>query len=556
MLDTNNSEKQAEELKQRIQEETETSLEASLSSLPSYVSTLADLDGHIHSIEKKIQVRAQLPKKLNRFPFNRIKILECSILKVLELLFRDQRIVNESLIDVLKLTKKCIHQAQKEAVKAAQRMALQAQSEAGKVAQQMALQAQAEAVQEMKRSSLHQLGVIYYWVESTRWYPRNSGIQRVVRGLARALIEMGIKLIPIKWNQTTDQFCLIEEKECEHLAKWNGPKVSDWSPWSDPSQNSPYDWLLVPELVVDHSWANTQKIRDLASHYGLRSAAIFFDAIPWKMQSIYPTKITASHSRYMEELNEFEHVFAISDHSREDLYRFFTAIHKKTFNQKKRWLTCELPGEFQESKRNIQIKTRSSNLIKILCVSTIDPRKNHLNLLKAFQMATKQTTKQLELYLVGTDLICPAYSKKISKDIQKTSNVYWEKKPGDKRLHSLFEKCEFTIYPSIEEGYGLPIMESLWHARPCICHKTGAMAELAKRGGCLSVDLSDPNELTQAILLLVEDDKLRLKLAGEAISRPFKTWHDYAYEVATHLAMERSIPRFGSRKEKIESSDN
>jgi len=52
----------------------------------------------------------------------------------------------------------------------------------------------------------------------------------------------------------------------------------------------------------------------------------------------------------------------------------------------------------------------------------------------------------------------------------------------------LIENALFTVYPSLMEGFGIPILESLWHGKPCVCGGNGALGEVARGGGCLIVD--------------------------------------------------------------------
>jgi hypothetical protein len=120
--------------------------------------------------------------------------------------------------------------------------------------------------------------------------------------------------------------------------------------------------------------------------------------------------------------------------------------------------------------------------------------------------------------------------------------IYWERNPDDSRLREMYDSCDFTVYPSLEEGFGLPILESLWNARPCICRDSSAMVEVARGGGCLMVDTADAEKLAQAISRLVTDEALRTRLSNEAVTRPFKTWRDYALEVATDMVLEREVP--------------
>ncbi len=85
------------------------------------------------------------------------------------------------------------------------------------------------------------------------------------------------------------------------------------------------------------------------------------------------------------------------------------------------------------------------------------------------------------------------------------------------------------------EGFGLPITESLWHGRPCICADFGVMAEHARGGGCLTVDTRDAAALAEAIRQLATDASLRHRLAREAIERPLKTWREYADDIVLAL---------------------
>jgi glycosyltransferase involved in cell wall biosynthesis/SAM-dependent methyltransferase len=388
---------------------------------------------------------------------------------------------------------------------------------------------------------IHQLGVIYYWVDHTCTYPSNSGIQRVVRGLARALLEMGLRLIPVKWDRATSHLYAPTAEELLHLAQWNGPQPSAWTPWRDPLCSSMNDWLLIPELVSDPAGPDGKAIKQYASSQGLRGAWIFYDAIPWKMRDIYPPGVSNAHRHYMEGLNEFEQVFAISEFSRMDLAHFLSSTLMRTPDLDQRILACVLPGEFLEAARITEIKAESNEIKKILCVCTIEHRKNHLGLLEAFAKVVGQTEKPLELWLVG-GCPFPDLADQVNHCITPVPGIHWERNADDTRLHELYAECDFTVYPSIEEGFGLPILESLWNARPCICRGAGAMAEVAYGGGCLTVETTDSEALAQAILRLVEDDGLRLRLAREATTRSFKTWRDYAHEIAIHMATERHIP--------------
>jgi hypothetical protein len=118
---------------------------------------------------------------------------------------------------------------------------------------------------------------------------------------------------------------------------------------------------------------------------------------------------------------------------------------------------------------------------------------------------------------------------------EKNPRLKWLGVVEDERLRKLYREASFTVYPSIIEGFGLPILESIWHGRPCICSREGVMGELAAGGGCLTANVMDEQELADAIYRLATDKQLLLKLSQEAVSRNVKTWEVYTQELLSIL---------------------
>ena len=85
------------------------------------------------------------------------------------------------------------------------------------------------------------------------------------------------------------------------------------------------------------------------------------------------------------------------------------------------------------------------------------------------------------------------------------------------------------------EGFGLPILESLWHGKPCICGSNGALGEVAAGGGCVLVDQQNEDSLGKAIAMLLKDKDQYERLCAEARARRFRTWNDYIHRLLHHL---------------------
>lgn len=388
-----------------------------------------------------------------------------------------------------------------------------------------------------------ELGTIYYCVEHTGTFAHNTGIQRVVRGLARALIEAGCRLVPVRWDGR--RHCLYRplRAELEHLALWNGPSPDGWHADPIPSEFRPSDWMVMPELPVYPGGPDPKAIKSFSRASGLRVAWVFYDAIPWKMRDLYAPQWSLAHAQYMTALAGFERVLAISENSARDLRRFLATTSDRTPDLEHRVLACPLPGEFRESARIVSLAPERSGPVTILSVGSVEPRKNHTRLLHAFVMARETSDVVMELVLAGGCHLPEPAASEFRRLVAATPGVRWEENTDDVRLRELYDDCDFTVYPSLEEGFGLPIVESLWNARPCICRNQGALAEVAHGGGCLTVDTEDPEAIAAAIAELAGNAERRQQLAREAVARPFRTWADYARDVITLLVRERFVPR-------------
>lgn len=380
------------------------------------------------------------------------------------------------------------------------------------------------------------LGMVYFWIDATLEFSRNTGIQRVTRQLARSLTDIGVRLIPVKWDADAGSFGQVTRAELDHFSGWNGPQPGAWQEWVPPQQAGAGAWFLMPELPLNRSAAQRAAVLQAVRSHGLKCASVFYDAIPWKMRRIYPAPFADAHRAYMLELGEYDLVLPISAFSRDDLVDFLGAELPRPQSLADKIKAVPLAGEFAESPRATAGPTPHAGPLRVLCVGTVEPRKNHETLLRAYALARERTDVPLKLTLAGgSHSIEPALADRVRAFVAQHPDVTWEEEADDARLHQLHLESDFTVYPSIEEGFGLPILESLWYGRPCICADFGSMLEVAEGGGCLMVDVRDAEALADALVRLATQPDLRDQLVQECVSRDFKSWVDYGTEVATRM---------------------
>jgi glycosyltransferase involved in cell wall biosynthesis len=105
----------------------------------------------------------------------------------------------------------------------------------------------------------------------------------------------------------------------------------------------------------------------------------------------------------------------------------------------------------------------------------------------------------------------------------------------DTTVAAAYDACQFTVYPSLMEGFGLPVLESLAHGKPCVCSGRGALGEAARDGGCVALDSVDADALAAAIMRLRQNPSDLAALTDAARARTFRSWRDYATGLAAWL---------------------
>ena len=291
-------------------------------------------------------------------------------------------------------------------------------------------------------------------------------------------------------------------------------------------------WLLLPELLYGHG--RIDRFVAYARRHGMRIAAIFFDAIPIQHPEYCRPGLAGLHRNYMRELAQVDLVLPISEVSAAVWHEY---LGKEGLTSPK-VRTIPLAAECSGAARWLTPPKAHEGPVRMLCVATIEPRKNHRTLCEALdRLAAKHGRWICEVDLVGgVDPSSPELTAFVASLEQRAQGqLLWHRRADSATLRHFFAHSDFTIYPSLIEGFGLPVLESLWFARPCICANFGVMAEHARAGGCLTVDVRDPTALAAAIEQLATDPARRQQLSHAAIQRPLKTWSEYADEIVRAL---------------------
>ena len=162
----------------------------------------------------------------------------------------------------------------------------------------------------------------------------------------------------------------------------------------------------------------------------------------------------------------------------------------------------------------------------ILCPGSVEERKNGMRLVEAFEQS--RAAKSLQLVFAGGrgynhEAIYARAEASPAKD-----RILFLRGLSSAQLALLYMQAVFTVYPSVFEGFGLPIAEAFALGSPLITSSIGAMAEVAG-DAALTADPYSVEALQTAIDKLAEDAALRSELADKGRRRATEfTWQKAA----------------------------
>lgn len=266
-----------------------------------------------------------------------------------------------------------------------------------------------------------------------------------------------------------------------------------------------------PELVPTLSILRTQK--------SLKVFQVIYDLIPIYQPQAFNAELFKMYSNNMfEVVSNSDGLMAISESSKRDTLRFCKDVG----------LNCppieviRLGDDIPVGKNPTQPSGISLGEDFLLCVGTVEARKNHAILYYAWKEGLRSGINMPHLVIVGRqgwytgDIL-----HTIKTDPDTRDRFHFMDNVSDDELVWLYQNTLFTVYPSYYEGWGLPVAESAAMGKLCITSDQSSMSEIA---GDLMDYFSpfDSGELTNKIAQYLDNTKRtnkEIKLKNGYISK-------------------------------------
>jgi len=391
--------------------------------------------------------------------------------------------------------------------------------------------------------------MIYLDVTSAAHSRLNTGVKRMQRRL-HAFLSPRKDYRPVCWQSALRSYRTLSTEEVGNLEKcrigelpakalYDAPLpglLADWKRgWHDRRRRLDLsaeirsgDLLLVPDLL----WDNRRTFFRKPSRDGAMRVGFFHDAIALRRPGGWGLDASLC-ARAVRMLAEFDQVICISKESEADLHFYWNKFRcRRVATHVLHW-----PAPYAESRpeplANFEART-------ILCISRLEAYKNQGRLLDACEMLWREGLK-FRFRLIGCGSYpgqrCPVLDR-VDSLRSAGRSVTWQAHVSERKLREEYAACSFTAYPSLMEGFGLPIVESLWHGRPVVCGGNGALGEVAAGGGCEQVDTTSPASLASGLRKLLTDRSGYEQLFQQARDRRYANWKQYWGELCQRIQFE------------------
>jgi glycosyltransferase involved in cell wall biosynthesis len=155
----------------------------------------------------------------------------------------------------------------------------------------------------------------------------------------------------------------------------------------------------------------------------------------------------------------------------------------------------------------------------VLTVGDLQPRKNHLGLIQAFEeLLRAHPHLPHRLVMVGKETWYAPHIRRAAQKSSVSDRIHFTGWVADDDLRRFYAAADLFVFPSLYEGFGLPILEAMACGRAVLCSNTSAMPEVANAAGILFDPYSVP-EIARAMQDVLLDSELRSRLERLGLKR-------------------------------------
>ncbi len=267
------------------------------------------------------------------------------------------------------------------------------------------------------------------------------------------------------------------------------------------------------------------RVAGIGDHSGNRLVGVAYDAIPVASADMVPPADSIKFVRYLTAMKFASRMAGISVTATAEFGGFIEALATQG-------LRGPVVGEISlpTTSGSVADHPPASPRPAVLAVGSHEPRKNHLAVLHSAETLWREGLA-FSLEFIGGSGWGDEFPARCAELQGAGRPIKVRRAVSEPELDQAYRSAAFSLFPSLHEGFGLPVAESLAHGTPVITSNFGSTAEIGRLGGAVLVDPRDDRALTDAMRVLLSEPEKLAALRAEIAARPGRTWQNYADEL-------------------------
>lgn len=218
----------------------------------------------------------------------------------------------------------------------------------------------------------------------------------------------------------------------------------------------------------------------------------------------------------IQSLRKADGIVTVSESTRQDLIKKFPTLNSRTLTVIHE-APCVNPTATKVETAPVDLPPIPGNYL--LYVGGHAPHKNLSRLAAAFAQIAKQfPTLQLVIVGWGTPALVNRTRKTIAAYQLKDRVLILPNTLTSSQLSALYRHCQLFVYPSLYEGFGLPLLEAMANQAPVICSNTSSLPEVAG-DAALYFNPYSVDDIAKTLHQALSDGSLRAQLRAKGLSR-------------------------------------
>lgn len=283
-------------------------------------------------------------------------------------------------------------------------------------------------------------------------------------------------------------------------------KLSDWPLWTQSS----FAWDIYKD-ARDVLWMPVHNM-PIVHRAGTRVVVTIHDLAFKRYPEHFPSRDMRLHNLQTDYVaHHADHLIAVSHSTKNDLLTYYPFLKEESITvihhgiDLTGWEDTYDASHFHSVKEEYDLHQPY-----VLYVGALQPRKNLVRLIQAYEQF-RDRGNQCQLVLAGADAWLAqgiheaARNSSYAQDIVFTGGVSHEKK------RALLRNAQLMVYPSLYEGFGLPLLEAFATATPVVCADNSSLREIAQ-DGVQYCDALEVDSITEALHAVFTTSSLRIEL--------------------------------------------